>query len=126
MSEAAQVEPQEAGYDPDIGGDADRVTYRLRGPYFFGAAARLGSVLDSIADHPRAFVVDFADVPFIDSSGARSFKLLAHKVARKGGQLYLVGCRAEVKQALILQGADAPMVRFLSSLAAVDRAETER
>ncbi len=126
MSEAAEVEPQEAGYHPDIGADTDRVTYRLRGPYFFGAAARLGSVLDSIADHPRAFVVDFTDVPFIDSSGARSFELLAHKVARKGGQLYLVGCRSEVRAMLSAQGVDAPMVAFLPTLVAVDRAEAAR
>jgi sulfate permease, SulP family len=126
MSEAAQVEPQEAGYDPDIGGDADRVTYRLRGPYFFGAAARLGSVLDSIADNPKAFVVDFTDVPFMDSSGARSFELLAHKVARKGGQLYLVGCRDDVKKTLTAQGAREPLVRFLPTLGAVDRAEANR
>jgi SulP family sulfate permease len=126
MSEAAQVEPQEAGYHPDIGADADRVTYRLRGPYFFGAAAKLGSVLDNIADHPRAFVVDFTDVPFIDSSGARSFELLAHKVARKGGQLYLVGCPPEVKKTLITQGVTEPVVRYLPTLLAVDRAEAVR
>ena len=126
MSEAAEVAPHEAGYHPDIGADADRVTYRLRGPYFFGAAARLGSVLDSIADHPRAFVVDFADVPFIDSSGARSFELLAHKVARKGGQLYLVGCRPEVSAMLGAQGVAAPLAVFLPSHQAVDRAEAGR
>lgn len=127
MSEAAQVEPgDDAIISPEMAADENRVTYRLRGPYFFGAAARLGSVLDRIADHPRAFVVDFTDVPFIDSSGARSFELLANKVARKGGLLYLVGVRPEVRQSLMAQGANEPLVRFVADRVAVDRAEAKR
>jgi SulP family sulfate permease len=127
MSEAAQVEPdRDEGFAPGVAADDARVTYRLRGPYFFGAAARLGSVLDRIADHPRAFVVDFADVPFIDSSGARSFELLAHKVARKGGQLYLVATRPEVRKVLIAQGAKEPLVRFLPDSQTVDEIEAQR
>ena len=127
MSDAAQVEPgDDAIIPPEVAADENRVTYRLRGPYFFGAAARLGSVLDRIADHPRAFVVDFTDVPFIDSSGARSFELLANKVARKGGLLYLVGVRPEVRQSLMAQGANEPLVRFVADRVAVDRAEAKR
>ncbi|MFN4154901.1 MAG: SulP family inorganic anion transporter [Paracoccaceae bacterium] len=127
MSEAAEVETA-----PDMlpsqgrGADRDRVVYRLRGPYFFGAAARLGVVLDRIADYPRAFVIDFSDVPFVDSSGARSFELLAHKVARKGGQLYLIGTRPEVRRGLIAQGAREPLVRYLSDLESVADAEARR
>lgn len=127
MSDAAQVEPgEEHALPPEVAADQNRVTYRLRGPYFFGAAARLGSVLDRIADHPRAFVVDFTDVPFIDSSGARSFELLAHKVARKGGQLYLLGVRPEVRKTLTAQGAKEPLVRFVPDARAVDLAESRR
>ncbi|WP_246831383.1 SulP family inorganic anion transporter [Pseudotabrizicola formosa] len=127
MSEAAQVEAAVVPDRPERGGaDRDRVVYRLHGPYFFGAAARLGAVLDRIADHPRAFVVDFSDVPFIDSSGARSFELLAHKIARKGGQLYLTGARPEVRLALLAQGARDPLVRFAADLDGVDAAEAAR
>ena len=127
MSEAAQVEEAgEVAFAKGVASDRDRVTYRLRGPYFFGAAARLGAVLDQIADHPRAFVVDFTDVPFIDSSGARSFELLAHKVSRKGGQLYLMGARPEVRRALLAQGAKEPLVRFANDASDVDEAEAVR
>lgn len=127
MSDSAQVEHDEdAAYPPEVSADQNRVTYRLRGPYFFGAAARLGSVLDRIADHPRAFVIDFTDVPFIDSSGARSFELLAHKLSRKGGQLYLVGVRPEIRDSLIAQGLRAPHVRIVANAEAVDRAEAKR
>ena len=127
MSDAAQVEPTQAeGYDAEAPSNAERVTLRLRGPYFFGAAARLGSVLDRIADNPSAFVVDFADVPMIDSTGARSFELLAHKVQRKGGQLYLVSVRPEVRSQLERQGARSPLVTYLGSIAELDELQARR
>ncbi len=93
------------------------VVYRLRGAYFFGAAATLGSVLDRIADQPRAFVVDFADVPFVDSSGARSFELLARKMQRRGGILVLTGASAEVRRVLLGQGLREPHVAWRATVA---------
>ena len=106
--------------------DAQRLGVAARGGVHAGAAARLGVVLDRIADYPRAFVVDFSEVPFVDSSGARSFELLAHKVARKGGQLYLIGTRPEVRRGLMAQGAREPLVRYLPDLDSVDAAEAAR
>lgn len=126
MSDAAKVEPGAEDFDVASASDSERVFYKLHGPFFFGAAARLGSVLDRIADHPRAFVVDFSQVPFIDSSGARSFELLAHKVSRKGGLLYLVGTSSDVRRALIAQGAKEPLLRFVDEVVDVDAAETTR
>eukprot|EP01041_Mallomonas_annulata_P020527 gene20527-biopygen13690 len=58
----------------------------------------------------------------VDSTGARAFELLSHKIARKGGRLFLTATRPEVKQALIHAGVDAPQVRFLPDLAAVEQA----
>ena len=120
MSEAAEV----GGMDDEsfATADGDRVICRLRGPWFFGAAARLGSVLDRIADRPREFVVDLTDVPMIDSSGARSFLLLARKMARRGGVLTVVGARPGVRQVLEGQGLVEPAARFLPDLAALDGA----
>jgi sulfate permease, SulP family len=118
MSEAAEV----GGLDDEsfATSDGDRVICRLRGPWFFGAAARLGSVLDRIADRPREFVIDLTDVPMIDSSGARSFLLLARKMARRGGVLTVVGARPGVRQVLEGQGVASPAARFLPDLAALD------
>jgi len=122
MSEAATVRPaaEEGRYEPCEIARADRVIYHLHGPYFFGAAAQLGGVLERIADVPRAPVIDFSDVPLIDSPGARSFARLGHKVARRGGQLFLIGTEREVRHALQAQGAVEPLVRYLADLAAVD------
>ncbi len=121
MSDTAIVEPSNnRPDDPDLPDDC--LIYHLHGPYFFGAAARLGAVMDQIAEQPRAFVVDLADVPYIDSSGARAFELLARKTARKGGTLMLTGARAEVRRTLQAAGVKEPATRFLADLAAVEKA----
>ena len=118
MSEAARVEPAAGGhFDPDEGQDPTVVTYRLQGAFFFGAAATVGSVLDRIAARPRAFVVDLTEVPFLDSTGARSLGLLGQKMARRGGQLYLAGANAEVRRLLAAQHVGPPAVAFHSDLA---------
>jgi sulfate permease, SulP family len=115
MSEAAQVEPVSEAPMAEQAGDV--VVYRLRGAYFFGAAATLGSVLDRIADSPRSFVVDFAQVPFVDSSGARSFELLARKMHRRGGILVLTGANPEVRRVLLAHGLREPHVAWRGTVA---------
>lgn len=127
MSDAAEARqavprgaaPEETRYDPAAAMDENLVVYHLSGPFFFGAAAQLGRALDRNADHPGAFVVDFAGVPFIDSSGAHSFELLARKVSRHGGQLYLTGTNADVRRVLLAQGVKEPKVRYLPDVAEV-------
>jgi SulP family sulfate permease len=122
MSEAARVDAEEpeGRYDPEDATSPVMVVCHLRGPYFFGAAARLGSVLDRIADRPQAFVVDFTDVPFIDSSGGRSFEVLARKSARKGGLLYFVRVNDEVRGMLEKHGLTEGHLRYRADVAAVE------
>ncbi len=124
MSEAASVDEDTPSGDARAADAPDAshpgmVVCHLRGPYFFGAAARLGPVLDRIADRPQAFVVDFADVPFIDSSGARSFEVLARKTARKGGLLYFVRVNDEVRAMLEKHGLAEGHLRYRDDIAAV-------
>jgi SulP family sulfate permease len=119
MSEAARIEPHGEGdehYEPETQAGGI-VVYRLRGAWFFGAAATLGSVLDRIADRPRVFVVDLAEVPFIDSSGARSFEVLARKTARQGGRLVLTGAAPEVRRMMESQGVREPHVAWRATVA---------
>lgn len=118
MSDTAEVRTRAEHHDTPR---SDRVVYHLEGPYFFGAAAQLGGVLDQIAEAPRALVLDMTAVPLIDSSGARGVHTLAARVRRRGGQLYLVGLREKLRHQLQVQGLEEPDVRFLPDLAAVDR-----
>ena len=111
-----------AWFDLDRDGDTDVVVYHLNGPWFFGAAARLGAVLDQVSERPRALVVDFAAVPLIDSSGAYSFALLARKMARKEGRLVISGASAEVRRVLHQAGVQGDQVLFVVDLDAVPAA----
>jgi SulP family sulfate permease len=77
-------------------------------------------VLDRIAETPRGFAVDFTDVPFIDSSGARSFDLLARKMARKGGRLFFTAANPDVVATLRSHGLQEPRVSFLPDIAAAE------
>ncbi|MBL4926745.1 SulP family inorganic anion transporter [Fuscibacter oryzae] len=106
---------------PEIEGEAanGQIVYHLHGPWFFGAAARLGALLDQVAESRSVFVVDFTDVPLIDSSGAHAMEMLARKLHRKGGRLFLIGTRPDVRHALHKAGVHDPLARFVPNLAAV-------
>lgn len=117
MSETAGMRPREEHLDTPR---PDRVVYHLEGPYFFGAAAQLGGVLDRIAEAPRALVLEMSGVPLIDSSGARGIHSLAARAGRRGGRLYLVGLKPALRRQLEAQGLAEPKVRFLPDLSAVD------
>lgn len=117
MSEAATVRPMPAEAEAAL--PEGVLVYHLHGPYFFGAAARLGNLLDQIAERSRALVLDFADVPFIDSTGAHAFALLARKTARTRGRLYLCAARPEVQAMLAQAGLAEPDAHFVPSLAAL-------
>lgn len=115
MSDATEVADEE----PVTEQAGDRVICRLSGPWFFGAAARLGSVLDRIADRPHLFILDLSEVPMIDSSGARSFQLLQRKLARRGAELVILGARPGVRRGLAASGMAAPGLRFVDDLSEV-------
>ncbi|MCU0828978.1 MAG: SulP family inorganic anion transporter [Tabrizicola sp.] len=117
MSESAAMRPRAEPHDVPR---EDRVVYHLEGPYFFGAAAQLGGVLDRIAEAPRALVLEMSGVPLIDSSGGRGFHSLAARARRRGGQLYLVGLSDRLRKQLERQGVTEPEVLYLPDLAAVD------
>ncbi len=133
MSEAAHVEQraplaeedradEASPYDAGAATDHDVLVYRIKGAFFFGAASTVGSVLDRIADRPRAFVLDFAEVPFLDSTAAHSVELLARKMARKGGRLYLTGTSQEIRRTLLSLGLREPKVTYAHD---IDDAVTE-
>lgn len=119
MSGAAALEGDElprSGMDQSAG----RFVFRLSGPVFFGSAAQMGAVLERLAERPSAFILDMREVPLIDSSGARSLDLLARRVARRGGRLYILGARREVRRVLLDQGLGRPGVRYITRLENLD------
>jgi sulfate permease, SulP family len=104
-------------YDSGLAADPDVLVYRITGAFFFGAASTVGSVLDSIADTRRAFVVDFAAVPFLDSTAANAMSRVATKAKRQGIRLFITGASPKVRRALLTHGVRPPRATYRETIA---------
>lgn len=104
-------------YDASLATDPDVLVYRITGAFFFGAASTVGAVLDSIADSRKAFVVDFAAVPFLDSTAANAMSRVAARAKRHGIRLYITGASPTVRRALLTHGVRPPRARFRETIA---------
>jgi SulP family sulfate permease len=89
--------------------DSDVVVYRLTGAFFFGTASMVTAVLDRIGDRHKAFVLDFASVPFVDSTAANVIVSLARTTARDKVRLFLTGTSPAVRRALTAAGVTPPL-----------------
>jgi SulP family sulfate permease len=104
-------------YDARLAADPDVLVYRITGAFFFGAASSVGSVLDSIADRRKAFVVDFAAVPFLDSTAANAMSRVAAKAKRQGIELFITGASPTVRRSLLTHGVRPPRARYRETIA---------
>jgi SulP family sulfate permease len=104
-------------YDSGLSADKDVLVYRITGAFFFGAASTVGTVLDSIADRRKAFVVDFAAVPFLDSTAANAMSRVAAKAKRQRIKLFITGASPAVRRELLTHGVRPPLVRYRGTIA---------
>jgi sulfate permease, SulP family len=104
-------------YDASLAADPDVLVYRITGAFFFGAASTVGTVLDSIADSRKAFVVDFAAVPFLDSTAANAMNRVAAKATRQGIRLFITGASPTVRRALLTHGVRPPRAKYRETIA---------
>jgi SulP family sulfate permease len=115
-------------YDSSLAADPRVAVYRVSGAFFFGAAAAVAAVLDRIAEHPRAYVIDFAAVPLLDSTAAATVEGFVQKAHRRGVAVYITGARRAVRRMLMMHGVRRPQARFMAdiqSALAVARSEAE-
>jgi SulP family sulfate permease len=103
-------------YDEKAQQDPSVVVYRISGAFFFGAASSIGAVLERIGEGHRNLVIDFAAVPFVDSTGARTIEGLSHKASARGVGVYLTGTSANVKKELAAHGVRPPLVRIAATI----------
>ncbi len=107
--------------------DGDVMVYRISGAFFFGASATVSSVLDRIGEHPKIFVLDFTDVPLVDSTAAKALDGFVHKLNRAGTQVAFAGARQSVRRTLLTAGLRPPIVRYAATAEdAVAQARTAR
>lgn len=125
MAEAVEVETGTPLFEQDVA-DTDEAStserihalgkdvmvYRISGAFFFGATAAVGGVLDRIGASPKLFILDFADVPLVDSTAARTLESFAHKLQRHGTKLYFTSANRNVRRTLLTAGLRSPLVRY--------------
>jgi SulP family sulfate permease len=128
MAEAVEVETHDKliledeadrlGYvDPGDAAPDDVVVYRINGPFFFGAAQRVASVLERIGDAPRVFVLDFSGVPFVDSTAGTALESFVARARRHGTAVIVAGARPAVRTELERFGLAGPGTDFAPDIA---------
>lgn len=95
----------------------DILVYRISGAFFFAATATVESVLDRIGEHPKTFILDFAEVPLVDSTAARSLEGFAKKLSRAGTRVYFTSARLTVRRTLARAGLRPPLVSYAPTIA---------
>lgn len=96
-----------------LGGDV--VIYRISGAFFFGATAAVSAVLDRIGENPKVFVLDFSDVPLVDSTAAKTLKGFVEKLTHSGTRVYFAGTSRSVGRTLLAARLRKPLVRYVST-----------
>jgi sulfate permease, SulP family len=104
-------------YDPALATDPDVVVYRISGAFFFGAAATVAAALDRIAEHPKAYVIDFSAVSVLDSTAAATIEGFVRKAQRHQAAVYVAGARPPIRRVLLTHGVRPPRVRFKGNVA---------
>ena len=131
MAETVEVQGEALATDDqaDNGDDpvadsmkGDVFVFRISGAFFFGATARVGTILDRIGEKPRVFIMDFSAVPLIDSTAAKSLHGFVHKLQRSGTTIYFSGARASVRETLTVAGLREPAVIYADSVDAAQAA----
>ena len=102
--DVADDEGGRAPYDATVVADPEVAVYRITGAFFFGAAATVGTALDSVANRHKAFVIDFAAVPFIDSTAANAIAGAVRKAQRQGVAVIVSGASTAIRRALNTHG----------------------
>ena len=74
--------------------------YEITGPFFFGIADSLKSVLINLSYPPRVFILRMRKVPMIDASGMYSLLEFHSKCKKANTTLYLSGVSAPLFQTL--------------------------
>lgn len=102
-------------YEPDAFGNNVAV-YRISGAFFFGATAAVSAVLDRIGARPKVFVLDFAEVPLVDSTAANTLAGFVRKLRGEGTTVYFTAARRSVRRTLLQAGLRRPLVVYAPSI----------
>ncbi|MCQ0987971.1 SulP family inorganic anion transporter [Jiella marina] len=103
-------------YSDRVLGDPEIFVCRISGAFFFGAAASVGAVLDRIAERPKVYVLDFSEVPFIDSSAAATVLGFVDKAKSRDASVVIAGAGEASRRILLTQGLEDGATLFRPDL----------
>jgi SulP family sulfate permease len=103
MAEAVVIERQDAEgllEEVDFFLPSSVVVFKMEGPFFFGAAERLETTLESVHAHADTLVLRMGQVPLIDATGMQSLWDLLDNCKRHNTRLVLCEARPNVLEKL--------------------------
>ena len=105
-----------APYDSAAASDPDVMVYRINGALFFGATTAVSTVLDRVGSPPKTFILDFSNVPLIDSTGANALYGFVQKLRRSGTRIAFAGARPAIRRALLAAGMAETEIDYAATL----------
>ena len=116
LEDVADTMVDRTKYDADAASERDVMVYRISGAFFFGATAHVLTALERIGSTPKLLILDFTDVPLIDTTAARSLHAFVKKLARSGANVYFAAARPNVRHELVAAGLKPPLMRYAASV----------
>jgi SulP family sulfate permease len=101
---------------PTLASNANVVVYRISGAFFFGAAAAVVAAIERLGERPKAYVLDFSGVSFLDSSAAAAIEGFVRKAHRQDAAVYVAAPQPSLRRTLLMHGVRPPLVKFRRSL----------
>jgi SulP family sulfate permease len=86
--------------------------FQLRGPLFFGAAGRLGDVMDTMQRRPRHFILRMREVPFIDSTGVAALSDFVRRCRANDTHVIVTGIQPQPRAVMARMGLTDEMPGF--------------
>ena len=96
----------------------DYVVFRILGPFFFGAASKVIQTMEDTGTSPRAYVLDFSEVPFVDSTALSALTGFASKARKSGSRLIIAGAAPGLRAKLMTVNGELRMMEHAASVTA--------
>ncbi|MEK5184565.1 SulP family inorganic anion transporter [Solibacillus sp. FSL W7-1324] len=79
--------------------------YTIEGPLFFGAAEKFEqTLLNTIQERPKVFILRMRKVPYIDSTGEEYFRNILQTIKAYGGKVFVTNVQPGLEQMLRRSG----------------------
>ena len=101
-----ESEPEGTGTHSMRGKDIPEgvVLYRIEGPLFFAAAENLEQALRGSGGTPKAVIFRMRNVPAMDASGLRAFRIAIEKLRRNGVRIFLTAVQPQPMKVMFESG----------------------